>query len=313
MSADEGGEYLNPGEGMDDSNVELLLKRSVKGSTMVKYSRLRDKWIFFAALHGVDVMPPDMRGLEIFLADTAMLSESAGVAAAAAVAHFCALEGYISPFSAPRFSKILRGIRLEYSKPVKPKKPFLRKHIIAFMEFAWFGSILDWRAALPMALCFQQLLRGVEAFDLNGSNVVRNAGFFDVMVESSKNHITGFSFKVLINYNCPNCVGVFLADYIVKMGVKIGDKLSFFACKVASIRGVLKADLAVSVSASAMRSSCKKLIASTGLDARDSFVQEGRGLGSIGGRPFTGPGPRSWSLGKRFDGREIRGWIPCSL
>jgi hypothetical protein len=161
MSADKGGEYLDPGDGMNNSNVELLLKRSVKGSTMVKYGRLWDKWIFFAAYHGVDdVMPPDMRGLEIFLADTAMLSGSAGVAAAtaAAVAHFCALEGYISPFSAPRLLKILRGIRLEYSKPVKLKKPFLRKHIIAFMEFARFGSVLDWRAALQMALCFQQLL-----------------------------------------------------------------------------------------------------------------------------------------------------------
>jgi hypothetical protein len=61
-----------------------------------------------------------------------------------------------------------------------------------------------------------------------------------------------------------------LAAYIVKMGVKIGDKLSFFACKVASTRGILKADPAVKVSASAMRLSCKKLIASTGLDARDA-------------------------------------------
>jgi hypothetical protein len=92
----------------------------------------------------------------------------------AAVAHFCALEGYISPFSASRFSKILRGIRLEYSKPVKLKKPFLRKHIIAFMEFARFGSVLDYRASLPIALCFQQLLRGVKAFDLNGANLVRH-------------------------------------------------------------------------------------------------------------------------------------------
>jgi hypothetical protein len=90
-----------------------------------------------------------------------------------------------------------------------------------------------------------------------------------VTVESSKNHIVGFSFKVLINYNRPNCVGVFLSDYIVKMGVKIRDKLSFVTCKVASTRGVLMADPAVKVSASAMRSSCKKLIASTGLDARD--------------------------------------------
>jgi hypothetical protein len=72
MSAEEGGEYLDPGDSMDDSNVELLLKRSATGSTMVKYGRLWDKWIFFAAYHGVDVMPPDMRGLEIFLADTAM-------------------------------------------------------------------------------------------------------------------------------------------------------------------------------------------------------------------------------------------------
>jgi hypothetical protein len=85
---------------MDMFNVNKMLINSVRPSTLSKYSRLWDKWLLFAALHGVDIMPPDMRALEIFVVDTAELSGSCGVAssAAAAVAHFCALEGFPSPF-----------------------------------------------------------------------------------------------------------------------------------------------------------------------------------------------------------------------
>jgi hypothetical protein len=45
--------------------------------------------------HEVEVLPPDMRALEIFVSDTGELSGSACVVnlLAAAVEHFCALEG----------------------------------------------------------------------------------------------------------------------------------------------------------------------------------------------------------------------------
>jgi hypothetical protein len=154
---------------MDAANVDEMLKRSVKPSTMNKYSRLWDKWVAFADYHEVETMPPDPRGLEIFIADSAKLSGSAGVAnsTAAAVAHFIALEGYESPFSSPRFSKILRGVKAAFGKAARPKKPFLWEHIVAFMSHARRGSLLDWRAALPLALCYQQLLRGAECFELN--------------------------------------------------------------------------------------------------------------------------------------------------
>jgi hypothetical protein len=61
---------------------------------------------------------------EIFIADSAELSGSAGVAnsTAAAVAHFNALERYESPFSSPRFSKILRGVKAAFGKAARPKR-----------------------------------------------------------------------------------------------------------------------------------------------------------------------------------------------
>jgi hypothetical protein len=88
---------------MDKSNVEKMLAGSVKASTLAKYSRLWDKWLVFSAFHEVDTMPPHMRALEIFISDTAELSGSAGVtnSTAAAVAHFCALEGYRHLSSCP--------------------------------------------------------------------------------------------------------------------------------------------------------------------------------------------------------------------
>jgi hypothetical protein len=101
-------------------------------------------------------MPPEVRALEIFIIDTAELSGSADVAttSAAAVAHFCARGGIVSPFGCPRFGKILRGIKNTHGKAARPRKPFTPDHIVMFMLLARGGSLKEWRAALPLALCF---------------------------------------------------------------------------------------------------------------------------------------------------------------
>jgi integrase len=175
------------------------------------------------------------------------------------------MEGFPSPFSTSRFSKILRGIKNYYSKPVRPKKPFTRDDIIRFMDLARAGNLMDWRAAFPMALCYQQLLRGAECFDLNVSNVVRmNA--FQVVVETSKNHPEGFEFSVPIDRERPSCVGGFMEDYVAKMGIRLGDPWSFFACKVAKTVGVWSSILSMRVVDSTMRAACKRLIKASGLD-----------------------------------------------
>jgi hypothetical protein len=179
--------------------------------TASKYGRIWDKWVAFSTFHEVEVMPPDVRALEIFLVNSAELSGSAGVAltAAAAVANFCALNGFASPSEFPRIGKILWGMRLTFGKAAKPKKPFTPGHIVAFMNLARKGTLREWRAALPLALCF---LRGIVCFDLSGSNVVRHDGFVRDMVETSKNHPEGFTLRILVNPGRPNCVGVFLVS-----------------------------------------------------------------------------------------------------
>jgi hypothetical protein len=80
------------------------------------------------------------------------------------------------------------------------------------MKAARVGLLLDWRAALPLALCYQQLLRGAKCFELNGTNLVWHPGFFSVQVQSSKNIPEGFDFKVLVDCDRPHCVGQFMAD-----------------------------------------------------------------------------------------------------
>jgi hypothetical protein len=249
--------------------VDRMLESSVKPTTLAKYSCLWDKWIAFAAFHDVKMMPPQMGGLEIFIVDLAELSGSSGVAnsTAAAVAHFCELEGFPSPFVTPRFSKLLRRIRLTYGKAARPKRPFTREHIVGFLKAARTGSLLDWRAALPLAMCYQQQLRGAECFNLNGSNVVRQPTFFLVDVKSAKNNPDGFDFKIQIDPMRATCVGQFLADYIVKMAIVLRDKESYFECKVVSTKGVLAAVPSVKVGTSTMRSLCKRLIEAVGLDS----------------------------------------------
>jgi hypothetical protein len=136
-----------------------------------------------------------------------------------------------------------------------------------FMDTVRAGTILDWRAALPMALCFQQLLRGAECFGLTGANVTRHLDYFMVEVAEAKNNPEGFSFMVPIDPLRTHCVGKVLADYIVKMGVVLGDPASFFACKVAKVRGITRSTASVKVANSTMRFGCKRLIEAVGLDS----------------------------------------------
>jgi hypothetical protein len=135
------------------NSVDKMLSCSVKPATARKYSRIWDKWVAFAASYGVEIMPPDIRALEIFVADSAEHSGSSGVAltAVAAVAHFSALQGFGSPCEFPRFGKLLRGICLTHGKAAKPKNPFTPAHIISFMNLARSGTLREWRAALPLA------------------------------------------------------------------------------------------------------------------------------------------------------------------
>jgi hypothetical protein len=128
------------------------------------------------------------------------------------------------------------------------------------MKAARVGSLLDWRAALPLALCYQQLLRGAECFDLCGANVVRQPDCFVVEVESAMNNLDGFSFKVPIDPARPSCVGQFMTDFIMKAGIILGDKNSFFAFKVSQVKEILKTVPATKVGSSTMRAACKRLI-----------------------------------------------------
>jgi hypothetical protein len=182
------------------------------------------------------------------------------------VAQFCALQGFGSPCDFPRFGKLLRGIRLTHGKAAKAKEPFTPAHIVTFMDLARKGTFREWRAALPLALCFQQLLQGVECFDLNGSKVSQHVDFFRVTVEMSKNHPEGFSFWVKIDNDRSNCVGRFMANFIETMGIKLGDDKSFFACQLAQTGGLLRAAPTCKVASLTMRNASKLLIVAAGLN-----------------------------------------------
>jgi hypothetical protein len=71
---------------------------------------------------------------------------------------------------------------------------------------------------------------------------------------------------VRVDRERPNCVGVFMLDYMILMEIRVGDSGSFFACKLACIGGILQADPSERVSDLTMRASCKTLIAASGLD-----------------------------------------------
>jgi hypothetical protein len=98
----------------------------------------------------------------IFIVDSAEFSGSSGVAltAAAAVAHFCALQGFGSPCDFPRFGKLLRGIRLTHGKAAKAKEPFTPEHIVTFMDLAQKGTLRVEGGAPPGAVFSAVVTRG---------------------------------------------------------------------------------------------------------------------------------------------------------
>jgi hypothetical protein len=104
---------------------------------------------------------------------------------------------------------------------------------------------------------------------LKGSNIVRHPEYFLIEVESAKNNPDGFSFKVLVDARRSNCVGQFLADFLVRMGIVLGNKKSFISCKISTAKGMMKAVPLVRVGDSTMRAACKRLIGAVGLDSRD--------------------------------------------
>jgi hypothetical protein len=142
---------------LDQSNVDLMLQCSVKASTLAKYSRLWDKWATFASFHEVEVLPPDMRALEIFVSDTGELSGSAGVvnSLAAAVAHFWA--GIFLYSRCPGFQRFFAEARILSGRQPSPSGLFEGAHHDVH-GLGKGGSLLGWRAALPLALCYQELL-----------------------------------------------------------------------------------------------------------------------------------------------------------
>jgi hypothetical protein len=297
----DGGDGVPRGiDTADASSVDRMLERSVKPGTLKKYSRHWDKWALFALAYDIEIMPPDMRGLEIYIADLAELSGSMNVAnlAAASIAHFSACEGFSSPFTTPRLAKLMRGIRLSYGKAAKPKKPFTLAHIIGFMEQARNGSVADWRAAFPLVLCFQQLLRGAECFNLNGGNVIRLPDRFHVVVETAKNHPDGFTFEIPIDRSRPTCVGRFMEEYMAKMGIRVGDKNAFFACKLVKVRGSLTSAPGSRVGDSTMRASCKTLIAAAGLNPKEFASHSSRRGGALAASMAGATGPQIQDLGR---------------
>jgi hypothetical protein len=91
----------------------------------------------------------------------------------------------------------------------------------------------------------------------------------------------GFSFRVKFDRTRPNCVGVFMADFIDVMGIKLGDPKSFFACKLTQTGGILRAAAAEKVALSTMRNACNLLIVSAGLDPATYVTHSSKRSGAL--------------------------------
>jgi hypothetical protein len=108
-----------------------------------------------------------------------------------------------------------------------------------------------------------------------------NNGYLGVVVKTSKNHPEGFRFRVCVDRESPNCVGVFMLDYMILMEIRVVNPGLFFVCKLTSAGGILRAVPSERVSDSTMRASCKTLIAATKLDPSEYATHSSKRGGAL--------------------------------
>jgi hypothetical protein len=139
--------------------VAKFVAESVAPGTLRRYKRKWIKWLAFAREHGYRLAPPQVLALEDYLVSvvTKRKSVAAIESVSASVNWHCAEVRSPSPFLDRRVALLVRGMKARFRRPVVPRLPFSRSHIRKFMRRAQV-SLRHWRAAVVMAVCFQDFL-----------------------------------------------------------------------------------------------------------------------------------------------------------
>jgi hypothetical protein len=171
---------------------QYWLDSSLADSSLKRYRSRWEDWCDYAASHGVSALPPDEYAVEQYICDRADLtgSMSAVNASVFAINHYCSRNKFVSSLQSPYFALVLRGIGNKIKKLPVPREPFSAGHIRSLMDLAR-GSQDDlrvWRGVYPLVACFQQLMRGEEAYGLTGANVVLEEGVIKLINVKAKNH-----------------------------------------------------------------------------------------------------------------------------
>jgi hypothetical protein len=158
-----------------------------------RYKSRWDNWCDFAALHRVRVsaLPPDEYIMERAEVTASMSAVNASVFA---INHFRVRNKFVLPLHLPYYALVLRGISHKLKKSSVPREPFTRVHIRSFLDCARATDDLRvWRGVFPHVTCFQQLMRGEEAYNLTGANVEESAGVLKLVGVKAKNHRLGYT------------------------------------------------------------------------------------------------------------------------
>jgi hypothetical protein len=121
----------------------------------------------------------------------------------------------------------------------------------------------------PHATCFQQLMRGEEAYNLNGANVEESAGVLKLVGVKAKNHRLGYPQHLVFPVDVGRlyCVGFFIKEYMGRCWIVAGNKHHLFACKIVKKRsGLYEAFPEIKVTKRTMWDDGKRMIKAIGLD-----------------------------------------------
>ena len=166
-----------------------ILKKSRAPSTNKIYGQAYIKWKKWASKYPeINILPADPIHIALYLSHLAKSANSFAVinTAACAITWSHNLSGLDSPSKHILIIETLRGLKRQLARPIRPKEPFEKEHIIKFVNIMKKESLSDVRNTAIIVLAFFALLRFDEISNILIKHVTFKNSHIEIKIPKSK-------------------------------------------------------------------------------------------------------------------------------
>ena len=166
-----------------------ILKNSRAPSTNKIYGQAYIKWKKWSSkFPEINILPAEPIHIALYLSHLAKSAKSFAVIniAACAITWSHNLSGLESPIKHTLVIETLRGLKRQLARPISPKEPFEKEHIIKFVSIMKKESLSDVRNTTIIVLAFFALLRFDELSSILIKHVTFGVSHMEIKIPKSK-------------------------------------------------------------------------------------------------------------------------------